>query len=124
MGLFGGSFSTYSYALGNPIMFRDPLGLDVTMTCRPVAAAGYLGLSAPVHCGVFVYHPVKSCDGTTTNSIDSQFSVPGGGQSPTTDPNNQTYLDDRNAFFNPGGNNTNVSASPAPSSNNTPKNLK
>ena len=95
---------------GNPLSYRDPLGLEVTMTCRPVSIIGAFG--KPVHCSVFVWHWVNdSCRGRR-KQIDSQYSVPFGGTAPTGDPNNITYRDDRNTFNNPGGNNSNYDIPP------------
>jgi len=40
VGLYGGSHSTYAYALVNPISYRDPLGLIVQLSVNPLAPAG------------------------------------------------------------------------------------
>jgi hypothetical protein len=57
------------------------------MTCRPVALFGKLGLSKPVHCGVFVWHwEVRDCK--QVKVIDAQYSLPGGGTQPTPNPRN------------------------------------
>jgi RHS repeat-associated protein len=112
IGLRGG-LNTYLYARANPLRYIDPLGLDTTMTCRPVKLFGNLGLSEPVHCSVIVWHWEAGCDGKKRKIIDGQYSLLGGGTSPTTDPNNPTFQDDRNAFNNPGGSNTNYNI-PAP----------
>jgi hypothetical protein len=39
--------------------------------------------------------------------IDAQFSLPGGADRPTTDPNNETYVNDRKAFNSSTGSNRN-----------------
>jgi RHS repeat-associated protein len=98
IGLRAGA-NTYVYARGNAVLFRDPLGLDVTMTCRPLSPTTFLGPISLKHCSVFVWH--RSVCGQQ-RVVDAQFSVAGFTQSPTTDPNNQTYVDDRNAFYSGG----------------------
>ena len=82
------------------------MGLEVTMTCRPVAVIGKFG--RPVHCSVFVWHwETDPCTGQKKKVIDAQYSLPFGETSPTRDPNNRTFKDDQTAFSNPGGNNQN-----------------
>ncbi|WP_426702618.1 RHS repeat-associated core domain-containing protein [Rhodanobacter sp. Col0626] len=113
-GLAGG-ISTYAYALNSPLSYVDPLGLNVTMTCRPLGLVAKLGGTSPKHCGDFVWHWVTDpCTGKKHKVIDSQYSLPGFATAPTTDPNNQTYVDDRNAFNNPGGGNANYNVPPPP----------
>ena len=113
IGLAGG-LNTYVYANANPLRYVDPLGLETTMTCRPVKLFGKLGLSQPVHCAVIVWHSKALCDGKKVKVIDAQYSLPGGGTSPTKDPNNPTFRDDREAFNNPGGTNSNYDIAPPP----------
>ena len=108
IGLLGG-MHLYAYALHNPLRNMDPFGLEVTMTCRPVAAAAKARMSSPVHCAVIVWH----YDECGRKVIDAQYSLPGGGTSPTGDPNDPTYSADKTAFENPGGTNTNYPI-PAP----------
>jgi hypothetical protein len=81
------------------------------MTCRPLSGVAKLGLSRPRHCGVIVWHWSHDCP--PKKVIDKQFSLPGYGQKPTQDPTNQTYVDDRNSFSNPGANALNYEI-PAP----------
>ena len=83
------------------------------MTCRPVSLFGKIGLSAPAHCGVFVWHlePLP-CGCGSKVVIDAQYSLPGGARRPTTDSANSTYVNDRKAFYNPGGGNQNFPIPP------------
>ena len=108
--------NTYVYALSHPNNFIDPWGLEVTMTCRPLELVGTLGLSKPAHCGDFVWHwETDPCTGKKKKVIDAQFSLPGGQRKPAeTKPNNPSYLHDRDAFYNPGDNNTNYDIPPPP----------
>jgi RHS repeat-associated protein len=113
IGLRGG-LNTYLYARANPLKYIDPAGLETTLVCRPIAAVGAIGMSKPVHCSVIVWHWEEKC-GKKVRVIDAQYSLSGGARRPTTNTNDQTYLDDRNAFSNPGGNN-NLYNIPPPSS--------
>ena len=97
--------NTYAYASGNPLINSDPMGQNVTLTCRPVSWFKFLGSDAPKHCAVFVWHMSKDCPPKLV--IDRQFSLPGFTQSPTQNTNNDTYISDLNAFNNPGGANAN-----------------
>jgi len=76
---------------------RDPMGLDVTMTCRPLS--GIIAVTGGRHCAVVVWHWDNSC-GSWVRVIDAQYSLPFGGTSPTGDPTNRTFRDDRAAFNN------------------------
>lgn len=107
-GLAGG-ISTYAYVGNSPLGYIDPLGLNVTMTCRPLSGVKkYLGWTSPKHCGDFVWHwATDPCTGKKYKVIDSQFSLAGFTTSPATNPNDPTYVDDRAAFYNPGGGNSN-----------------
>jgi RHS repeat-associated protein len=105
----GGGINTYAYAGSNPLTNIDFFGLDVTMTCRPLDNAGSKIFGWPKHCSDFVWHwETDPCTGVKHKVIDAQFSLPGGGTAPTKDPTNSTYVDDTNAFNNPGGNNTRI----------------
>lgn len=111
IGLDGG-INGYVYALSNPLRYTDPLGLEVTMTCRSLSNPLSRLIGTPRHCSVVVWHWVNdSCRGRR-KQVDSQFSLSFGGTAPTGDPNNQTYKDDRTAFNNPGGNNSNYDIPP------------
>ncbi|GGA37703.1 RHS repeat-associated core domain-containing protein [Dyella nitratireducens] len=111
----GGQLSFYAYAASDPLSYNDPTGLNVTMTCRPLSALAILGWTTPKHCGDFVWHwATDPCTGKKYKVIDSQYSLPGFATAPTTDPNNQTYIDDRAAFNNPGGANSNYDIPPPP----------
>jgi len=100
IGLYGGSWSTYAYALDNPVTFSDPFGTNVTMTCRPLRNTG-----VATHCGMVVWHWSNDCP--PKKIIDRQFSTPGWSTGPTRDSNNPTYVADLEAFNNSGGANVN-----------------
>lgn len=105
--------STYSYGASNPLRYSDPFGLDVTMTCRPLSPAASLGWGVPQHCSVMVWHWVKDKCGHRHKVITAQYSLPYGGTRPAaTPPSNDTYQSDRNAFYNPGGDNENYDIAP------------
>ena len=111
VGLNGG-LNSYLYVIGSPIGSTDSLGLEVTMTCRTVTGFNLLGYSKPVHCAVFVWHwVIDPCTGKKTKKIDAQYSLPGGANAPTTDPNNDTFKNDRSTFNDPVGS-TNYPISP------------
>ncbi|MFM8330275.1 MAG: RHS repeat-associated core domain-containing protein, partial [Candidatus Methylumidiphilus sp.] len=103
IGLAGG-INTYEYAQNKPQTLIDFSGLEVSMVCRPIG--GLLGLYAR-HCAVFVWHyeiEHSPCGGDHKEKIiDAQYSLDGGGQSPTNDPTNSTYINDRNTFYDPSG---------------------
>ena len=78
-------------------------GTNVTMTCRPL---NYLLKYSPIeHCSVIVWH--WSEDAVPKKTIDAQFSTPGWSRRPTNKTNDPTFVQDRAAFFNPGGRNSN-----------------
>ena len=100
--------NTYAYAMSNPLKWTDPFGLEVTMTCRPVATAQALGINYPVHCGVIVWHEEEDECGNARRVVDNQYSLERDGTNPNdTNPNSDTYRDDRNAFNNGGDGVTN-----------------
>ncbi|MBU1306642.1 MAG: hypothetical protein KKF33_14125 [Alphaproteobacteria bacterium] len=111
MGLKGG-LNTYGYAMGNPLKYIDQYGLEVTMTCRPLSLLPP-GMAKPVHCAVIVWHWEFDKCGNSKKVIDSQYSLAGGGTGPVkpngpmTQNESDTYNNDRNAFENPGANDTN-----------------
>ena len=108
IGLNGG-VSSYAYAMGTPLIFADPVGLDVTVQCRPIddPRVRWLGI---VHCADFVWHwEIDKC-GNRRKVVDGQYSV-AGGQTPQTDPTLPTYSADRRAFSNPG---TDIQQYPVP----------
>jgi hypothetical protein len=80
---------------------------NVTMTCRPLN--NFWKYTALRHCFVIVWH--WSEDPVPTKTIDAQYSTPGWSRSPTKKTNNPTFTQDRAAFFNPGGGNTNYDIS-------------
>ena len=111
IGVFGG-FNTYGYVLNNPLKYKDPLGLEVTVVCRPINVWGISGTGL-VHCSVFVWHWEDDGCGGKVKVIDAQYSL-AGGQSPQTDPTLPTYSDDRDAWNNPGGDNDHYDIPPPP----------
>jgi RHS repeat-associated protein len=108
----GGGSNVYAFTNGNPVTFRDPLGREVTMTCR---ALSYLVSPVPQHCSVIVWHwDVDKC-GKPIKVIDKQYSVTGGGTTPLPQGStNGTYVDDRKAFTDPRGFDTNWDIPPPP----------
>lgn len=79
-GLKGG-INTYVYAMESPLFWADPLGLNVTLTCRPLSLLTWMGDDAPKRCGVVIWHWSSDC--TPKRIIDRQFSIAGFTQRPT-----------------------------------------
>lgn len=99
---FNGGINTYGYTFQNPSMYIDPLGLEVTMNCRPLDS--FLGSLGIKHCSVIVWHwEVDEC-GNKKKVIDEQFSL-SYGNSDLSGSDDPTFVSDTNAFNSGNGNN-------------------
>ncbi|MBA3582901.1 MAG: RHS repeat protein, partial [Gammaproteobacteria bacterium] len=102
IGLRGG-MNVYGYANNNPIRHKDPLGLEVTMNCRPLG--GGLGWTGAKHCSVIIWHYEMDKCGDIKEVIDSQYSVSYGDTTPLPQgSSDSTYVDDTTAFESGDGN--------------------
>jgi uncharacterized protein RhaS with RHS repeats len=114
IGLAGG-INTYAYAAANSLHWVDRMGLEVTITCRPLSSLAALGLNWPLHCGVVVWHREEGCDGSAV-VVDAQYSLPGLTDQPDSGAGpgrpTPTFRADRDAFYNPTNGNKNIHIPP------------